>query len=46
MCTLKKNLGDFPSPAGMSQPKLSLAGNNFLSRGQGEFGSDIMAGDE
>jgi hypothetical protein len=34
----KKSLTIFPSPAGMSLTKLSLAGNNFIVTGQGEFG--------
>ncbi len=36
--TLSKNVIDFPSPAGLSLTKLSLAGNNQLIPGQGEFG--------
>jgi hypothetical protein len=36
--TVKKNLLIFPSPAGMSLAKLSLAGNNENLPGQGEFG--------
>jgi hypothetical protein len=36
--TLKKRLAVFPSPAGMSLTKLSLAGNNLILPGQGEFG--------
>jgi hypothetical protein len=35
--TLKKVKG-FPSPAGMSLTKLSLAGNNLIIPGQVEFG--------
>ncbi len=34
----KKRLVIFPSPAGMSLTKLSLAGNNLFILGQGEFG--------
>jgi hypothetical protein len=34
----KKRLAIFPSPAGMSLTKLSLAGNNLIIPGQGEFG--------
>ncbi len=34
----KKRLAIFPSPAGMSLTKLSLAGNNWVIPGQGEFG--------
>jgi hypothetical protein len=34
----KKILAVFPSPAGMSLTKLSLAGNNLIISGQGEFG--------
>ncbi len=34
----KKRLAVFPSPAGMSLTKLSLAGNNLIIPGQGEFG--------
>ncbi len=34
----KKLLAIFPSPAGMSLTKLSLAGNNLIIPGQGEFG--------
>jgi hypothetical protein len=33
----KKGLMLFPSPAGMSRTKLSLAGNNLIIPGQGEF---------
>ncbi len=33
----KKMLSIFPSPAGMSCTKLSLAGNNLVIPGQGEF---------
>jgi hypothetical protein len=36
--TVKKRLAIFPSPAGMSQTKLSLAENNLIISGQGEFG--------
>jgi hypothetical protein len=39
-----KKVNDFPSPAGMSLTKLSLARNNFIIADQGEFG-DIPAGD-
>ncbi len=34
----KKRLAVFPSPAGMSLTKLSLAGNNLIIPTQGEFG--------
>jgi hypothetical protein len=34
----KKGLTVFPSPAGMSLTKLSLAGNILIIPGQGEFG--------
>ncbi len=34
----KKRLAIFPSPAGMSLTKLSLAGNNLIFPDQGEFG--------
>jgi hypothetical protein len=34
----KKRLSFFPSPAGMSLIKLSMAGNNLIIPGQGEFG--------
>jgi hypothetical protein len=34
----KKRLAIFPSPAGMSQTKLSLAWNNKVFPGQGDFG--------
>jgi hypothetical protein len=34
----KKSLSIFPSPAGMSLTKLSLAGKNSIILGQGEFG--------
>jgi hypothetical protein len=37
--TLKKRLAIFPSPAGMSLTKLSLAGNNLILPGQEEFGN-------
>jgi len=30
-CTVKQRLAIFPSPAGMSQTKLSLAGNNQIN---------------
>jgi hypothetical protein len=43
--TVKKRLAIFPSPAGMLLTKLSLAGNNLLFPGYGEFDSDIPAGD-
>jgi hypothetical protein len=36
--TVKKGSG-FPSPAGMSLTKHSLAGKNFIIPGQGEFGT-------
>ncbi len=36
--TVQKRLSIFPSPAGMSLTKLSLAGNNLIVHGQGEFG--------
>jgi hypothetical protein len=35
--TVKKLLSNFPSPAGMSLPKLSLAGNNLINLGQRKF---------
>jgi hypothetical protein len=35
----------FPSPAGMSLTKLSLAGNNLIIPSQGEFVSDIPVED-
>jgi hypothetical protein len=35
---VKKRLLFFPSPAGMSLTKLSLAGNNLITPVQGEFG--------
>jgi hypothetical protein len=35
---IKKGDRLFPSPAGMSLTKLSLAGNNLSIPGQGEFG--------
>ncbi len=42
----KKRLAIFPSSAGMSLSKLSLAGNNLIIPLQGEFGySDDPAGD-
>jgi hypothetical protein len=34
----EKKLTIFPSPAGMSLTKLSLAGNSLIIPGQGEFG--------
>jgi hypothetical protein len=34
----KKRLAIFPSPAGMALTKLSLAKNNLIITGQGEFG--------
>jgi len=34
----KKRSPIFPSSAGMSLAKLSLAGNNLIIAGQGEFG--------
>jgi hypothetical protein len=40
----KKELANFPSPAGMSLTKLSLVVNNQIIPGQGEL-SDIPAGD-
>ncbi len=41
-----KRLAIFPSPAGMSQTKPSLAGNNFIIPGHEEFGYwHIPAGD-
>jgi hypothetical protein len=36
--TVKKSLAVFPSPVGMSLTKLSLAGNNLIIPGHGEFG--------
>jgi hypothetical protein len=36
--TVKKKLAIFPSPAGMSLTKISLAGNNLIIPGQEEFG--------
>ncbi len=33
------------SAAGMSIAQLSLTGDNFILPGQGEFSSDILAGD-
>jgi hypothetical protein len=36
--TVKKRLAIFPSQAEMSLTKLSLAGNNLIIPGQGEFG--------
>jgi len=41
----KKVLTVFRSPAGMSIAQLSLTGDNFILPGQGEFSSDILAGD-
>jgi hypothetical protein len=38
MYTVKKSLSIFPSPAGMSLTKLSLAGKILIIPGQGEFG--------
>jgi hypothetical protein len=35
--TVKKRLTNFPSPAGISQTKLSVAKNNLIFPGQGEF---------
>ena len=32
-----KKVGDFPSLAGMSLTKLSMAGNNLIISGQGVF---------
>ncbi len=40
----KKRFVIFPSPAGVSLTKLSVAGNDLVIPGQGEFG-DIPAGD-
>jgi hypothetical protein len=34
----KKRLAVFPSPGGMSLTKLSLAGNDLIISGQGQFG--------
>jgi hypothetical protein len=36
--TVIKRLAIFPSPAGMSLTEFSLAGNNLIIPGQGEFG--------
>ncbi len=36
-----KKVSIFLSSAGMSLTKLSLAGNNLIIPGQGEFGGDI-----
>jgi hypothetical protein len=36
--TVKKMFAVFPSPAGMSLTKLSLAGNNLIIPCQGELG--------
>ncbi len=42
----KKSLAIFPSPAGMSLTKLSLAGNNLIIPGHGEcWVSDTPVGD-
>jgi hypothetical protein len=38
---VKKRLAGFPSPAGISLTKLSLAGNNLITPGQGEFGARL-----
>jgi hypothetical protein len=38
MLHCKKGLAIFPSPAGVSVTKLSLAGNYLINPGQGEFG--------
>ena len=43
--TVKKRLAVILSPARMSLTKLSLAGNNLIIPGQGEFVSEIPAGD-
>ncbi len=43
--TVKKRISIIPPLAGMSITKLSLAGDNLILAGQGEFGSDILAGD-
>jgi hypothetical protein len=37
----KKRFAVFPSPSGMSQTKLSLAGNNYIIPGQRLFGLEI-----
>ncbi len=37
-CTCKKRLACYPSQGGMKFTKLSLAGNNLIIPGQGEFG--------
>ncbi len=37
--TVKKGIAVFPSPAGISLTKLSLAGNNLIIPGQEEFGN-------
>ncbi len=42
-CTVKK-VRDFPSPAGMSLTKLSMAGINSIIPGQRGLVSDIQAG--
>jgi hypothetical protein len=36
--SLEKKVAIFLPPAGMSIAKLSLAGNNLIIHGQGEFG--------
>jgi hypothetical protein len=36
---IKKRLTTFPSPAGMSLAKLSLAGKNLIIPAKGKFGS-------
>ena len=41
----KKRFTSFPSPAGMSLTKLPLVSYDVIIRAQGEFGSDIPAGD-
>ncbi len=41
----KKRFVVFPSPAGISLTKLSLACNNLIIPGRVEFVSDIQAGD-
>ncbi len=43
--TVKKRLTIFPSPAGMSLTKLSLAGNDIIILGPGSLVSDIPVGD-
>ncbi len=44
----KKKVHEFSSPSGMSLTKLPLGRNNYdvIIPAQGEFGSDIPAGDE